>query len=81
MRTYHDDLVMSLAIGCWVRDPALTINQRKMNYQKAFLDSMIMSTTKLNTQIPGQRGYDQDYEQKASKQMSEYQQYSWLLKG
>ena len=81
MRTYHDDLVMSLAIGCWVRDTALTINQRKVNYQKAFLDSMVMSTTRINTQIPGQKGYDQDYEQKATKQLSEYQQYSWLLKG
>jgi len=81
MRSYHDDLVMSLAIGCWVRDTALTVNRRKMNYKKACLDSMFVSTTRMSTQIAGQEGYDKDYVQKAVEQMTEYQEYSWLLKG
>lgn len=81
MRTYHDDLVMSLAIGCWVRDTALTVNQRKMNYKKACLDSIVTSRTRMSTQIPGQMGYDKDYARKAAEQMADYEQYSWLLKG
>jgi hypothetical protein len=37
MRSYHDDLVMALAIGCWVRDTALTVNQRDLEYKKAMV--------------------------------------------
>lgn len=81
MRTYHDDLVMSLAIGCWIRDTALTVNQRNVNYKKACLESIIFSSTKINTQIPGQLGYDKDYARKMGEQKAEYEQYSWLLKG
>jgi hypothetical protein len=40
MRSYHDDLVMALAIGCWVRDTALTVNKKKPRIQESngFLD-------------------------------------------
>jgi len=81
MRSYHDDLVMSLAIGCWVRDTALTVNRRNVNYKKACLDSMIFTNSKINTQIAGQVGYDKDCVRKLNEQMKEYEQYSWLLKG
>ena len=37
MRMYNDDLVMAFAIGCWVRDTALEVNQRDVEYAKAFL--------------------------------------------
>ena len=40
MRGYSDDLIMALAIACWVRDTALTVNQRDLEYQKAFLSSI-----------------------------------------
>ena len=49
MRSYHDDLVMALAIGCWVRDTALTVNQRDMDYRKAMIGS-IQTSRKLSTQ-------------------------------
>ena len=81
MRSYHDDLVMSLAIGCWVRDTALTVSQRNSNYKKACLDSMIFSTSKLNTRIPGQIGYDKDMVKKRNEQVEQRNQYSWLFKG
>ena len=29
MRSYNDDLVMSLAIACWVRDTAIEVNKSK----------------------------------------------------
>ncbi len=30
MRSYNDDLIMSLAIACWVRDTALEVSQKEM---------------------------------------------------
>tara|TARA_R110001592_G_scaffold260808_2_gene525580 strand:+ start:1632 stop:3215 length:1584 start_codon:yes stop_codon:yes gene_type:complete len=81
MRSYHDDLIMSLAIACWVRDTALTVNRRSIEYKQACLNSMFFTTTRQNTQIPGQQGYDKDYVRKTAEQVKEYQEYSWLLKG
>jgi len=81
MRSYHDDLVMSLAIGCWVRDTALTINKRESNYKKACLDSMVFSTSRINTRISGQIGYDKDVMKKRNEQIEQYKEYSWLFKG
>lgn len=57
MRGYNDDLVMSLAIACWVRDTALVSNQRGVEYKKAFLGAMSTNKTTLNTKIPGMVGY------------------------
>ena len=43
MRSYNDDLVMALAIACWVRDTALTVNKRDAEYNKAMVGAMISS--------------------------------------
>jgi hypothetical protein len=58
MRSYNDDLVIAASIGCWVRDTALTTNQREVEFKKALLTSISVSNTKLNTRIEGQHGYD-----------------------
>jgi hypothetical protein len=81
MRTYHDDLVMSLAIGCWVRDTALAAGTRNVNHKKACLDSIIFTSRRINTQIPGQIGYEKDILQKAHQSVNEQKQFIWLLKG
>jgi hypothetical protein len=85
MRGYNDDLTMALAIGCWVRDTAFEMNKKDIAYKKAFLESMFLARTTLQTTIKGQKGYDprQDAKQnsnedKAKKMM---QKYSWLYKG
>jgi hypothetical protein len=57
MRSYNDDLVIAASIACWVRDTALTTNKREINYKKAMLNSISLSTTSFNTKIPGQTGY------------------------
>ena len=57
MRCYNDDLVMSMAIACWVRDTALVSNQRDMEYKKALLNAMSTSKTQLNTAVPGMVNY------------------------
>ena len=81
MKGYHDDLVMALAIMCWVRDTALQANARDLNYQKAFVDAIITSKTTLNTQIKGQHGYKRDNVfDKMSEAEKLYQQYKWIIK-
>ena len=83
MRGYNDDLIMSLAIACWVRDTALTVNQREVEYKKACLGSIIKVNTKINTTVPGMEGYNRKeaLDEKMFKQIEEYKQYSWLIKG
>ena len=46
MRGYNDDLVMSLAIACWIRDTALLANKRAEEYNRACLDAMVVTNTK-----------------------------------
>ena len=79
MRGYNDDLTMSLAIACWVRDTALVTNQRDLEYKKAFLNSVMTHKTTLNTSIPGMVEYDK--EQVKADARKQYQEFSWILKG
>ena len=83
MRGYNDDLIMALAIGCWIRDTALTVNKRDIEYKKACLDSMITVNTKLNTTMPGMQGYNRKeaLDEKLFKAQEDYKQYAWLIKG
>ena len=57
MRSYNDDLVIAACIGCWVRDTALTVNKREVEYKKALLSGISVSNTSLNTKIQGQHGH------------------------
>jgi len=83
MRGYNDDLIMALAIGCWVRDTALTVNKRELEYSKACLSSIIKVNTRINTTLPGMEGYKRQeaVDEKLFKTKEEYKQYSWLIKG
>ena len=81
MRGYNDDLVMALAICCWVRDTALQTSARDLNYQKAFVDAIITSKTTFNAQIKGQIGYTgEDYNSKMNEAQNLYSQYMWIIK-
>ena len=55
MRSYNDDLIMACAIGCWVRDTALIENKRNIEYNKAFLATMVSAQTTINTTIKGMK--------------------------
>ena len=76
---------MALAIACWVKDTALTVNERDLAYNKAFLNSMIVSNTSIQTTISGQLGYksilDHDKISNRNKAIEEAIEYSWLYKG
>mgnify|MGYP003335657708 CR=1 FL=1 len=49
----NDDLVMAAAIGCYIRDNALTADKLNVEYRKAILGSIKKSSNSFTTQIPG----------------------------
>ena len=83
MRSYNDDLVMALAIACWIRDTALQVNQRDLEYQKAFLGSMVYTNKSFNTTIPGMRDFKNSstIDKKAHQAHKQYEEFLWLIKG
>lgn len=81
MKGYHDDLIMALAIACWVRDTAIQHSSRELNYKKAFLNAVYKTNTNMNTQIKGQQGYKQDnLFDKMDEAKDLYAQYKWIIK-
>jgi cytochrome c556 len=76
-------LTMALAIGCWVRDTAFEAGKLEQQYREAFVDSMFVASTRLNTQIKGQEGYKSDTttQEQKFKTMQQMQQFGWLYKG
>tara|TARA_Y100000296_G_scaffold87423_1_gene133624 strand:+ start:67 stop:1656 length:1590 start_codon:yes stop_codon:yes gene_type:complete len=83
MRGYNDDLIVSFAIACWVRDTAFEANKLEQQYRDVFVDSMFVTSTKLNTQIKGQEGYrkDMDLDSEMEKAKHTVHQFGWLYKG
>ena len=82
MRSYNDDLIMSCAVGCWVRDTALSANQREMEYQKAFIGAITKQTSNIDTRIRGQVDRKNlSFNERASQHASTVQNFPWLFKG
>jgi hypothetical protein len=81
MRSYNDDLVMSLAIACWVRDTALTENEKDMAYKKAMIGGLMKSTTTMNTQIKGQDFYKETFLEKHEEEIKKTKEFFWIYKG
>ena len=83
MRSYNDDLVMSLAIACWVRDTAIEVNQKQVEYQKAMLNSMYCNTKKLNTSIKGMNEYKEKttYKERLEEKKKKIEPHMWIFKG
>jgi hypothetical protein len=84
MRNRNDDLTMSIAIACWVRDTALNIAKTDVEYSKAIVNSIMIANTRIQTSIPGQTGYNKSYSvdtinKDELKKMHEM--YNWLYKG
>ena len=82
MRSYNDDLIVAAAIGCWVRDTALAVNQKDMEYNKAFIGSILKTTSEIDTRIKGMIGTNKmKFQEDKNKQQNNMQQYPWLYKG
>ncbi len=82
MRSYNDDLIMACAMGCWVRDTALSANQKEREYAKAFIGSITKSTNELDTRITGMIGTkDLKMKEDFNKQQQAFSEFPWLFKG
>ncbi len=76
---YNDDLVMSLAIACWIRDTVLINNQRNLEYHRAFLNAIGKSASQLDTSVSGMVQYERN--QRLDAQKKQYLANVWLIKG
>ena len=83
MRGYNDDLVIATSIGCWVRDTALTVNKREVEYKKAMIGGISVSNSTFNTKIQGMQGYKPPRGPKDTFQGNDGKTYdlSWITKG
>ena len=83
MRSYNDDLVIATSIGCWVRDTALTVNKREIEYKKAMIGGISVSGKTLNTKIEGMQGYKPPQERQSAFEGSDGRRHdlSWISKG
>ena len=78
MRGYNDDLTMAFAIACWVRDTAMVVNKKEIEYTKAFMNTMKKVDHVMNTAIPGMNGYVPHNNREKKKEL---EQFSWIYKG
>ncbi len=83
MRGYNDDLVISTSIACWVRDTALTVNKREVEYKKALIGGIFTTSKKLNSKIEGMQGYRAPAKPKTTFEGTDGKNYdlSWIIKG
>ena len=84
MRGKNDDLTMSMAIACWIRDTALNTAKTDVEYTKAMFNSIMVANTRIQTKIAGQVGYNKNYSSETvdKKELKEfYNMYDWLYKG
>jgi len=75
----HDDLVMSLAIACWIRDTAIVQNARSLEHTKALLGVIGTSNKQLNTSIQGMLYYDRNT--RIESQKNDYLNNLFIIKG
>tara|TARA_R110000765_G_scaffold17476_1_gene47747 strand:- start:2870 stop:4453 length:1584 start_codon:yes stop_codon:yes gene_type:complete len=82
MRNYNDDLTMSFAIGCWVRDTVIIESQRNVEYSKSFLSSISTTKTAISTTIPGMTNHKMSKESSRLEEAKEFNRtYIGLIKG
>jgi len=82
MRSYSDDLIMALAIACWVRDTALEVNKRDVEYSKAMVGGIMTTRTNLKTTIEGQTGHEKvRLQNKKEEAINQQKEFLWLYRG
>jgi len=82
MRSYNDDLVMSFAIGCWVRDTVIVESQKDIEYSKQLLSAISTSKTSISTTIGGMHGHKMTKENTRTEQSKVFNdEYFALIKG
>lgn len=93
MDGYNDDLMMSLAIACWLRDNVIIKAQRDAKYKKELIKGIGGSSKQLNTSMEnpnnrGSMGIGPDVqrsrdklEEKREKAKENQRKYKWLYVG
>jgi hypothetical protein len=81
MSGFNDDLIMALAIACWVRDVALNANAKDLEYRKAFLSSITKLSRKVDTTVVGQAGHITPTKEDTLKQAKAGKDIFWIYKG
>ncbi len=80
MKGYNDDLVMSLAIACWVKDTVFQTSYKDAEFKKAMLSGITKTSTILDTSIKGMNSFN-----KLNSARNEYNsianQFNWIFKG
>lgn len=54
-KNYNDDLIMSMAILCWIKEQVFALYSRDVTIRKKLLSCIYTTSTKFNTKLPGQR--------------------------
>jgi len=76
-----DDLVISCAIACWIREGALILTQRDIQYRQILVNNMRSSTKTFDTTIPGMQGHESvEKRKKWAEAFNNAREFSWLLK-
>ncbi len=75
---YNDDLVMAMAIACWVRDTAVITGQKDVQLNMAILNCISKTSSHINTSIKGMNNYKQIAE---DNNKSMYKEFAWIIKG
>ena len=77
----NDDLVMSCAIACWVREGALIISQRDVQYRQAFISGLSMGGRTFESSIPGMPEHAKvESRKKWAEAYNNAREFSWLMK-
>jgi hypothetical protein len=83
-KQYHDDLILSLAIGCWVHDTVLVNSQRDSLMKKALIDSIVILNKTSEVKVPGQVGYNVKRDsviRSLSDREDHYKNFAWVFEG
>lgn len=84
MGNYNDDLVLSQAIGCWIRDTALFEGARDVKYNRNMLESIVVTRMGIDTRVPGQTNEKHSgrvMEEMIKQRKKETQTLPWVLIG
>jgi len=82
MRSKHDDLVMSFAIACWIRDTVFEESAYDREKSEKMLCAFFTDKKEFNTTIPGMAGHSPVMKSgQAIEAKKQQQQYTWLYKG
>lgn len=79
MKGHNDDLVMSCAISCWVREGALIISQRDVEYRKVLVSAISRGSRGFDTSIPGMPQHaSAEKRRKWNEAFNNARDFSWL---